>query len=777
MSDLKIIGKPARRVDAVEKLTGKARFIADYRLPGMLHARCLRSELPHARIVNLDVSPALAVPGVRAVITHSDFFEDGLWGFPFKDKNMLAVEKVRYVGDAIAAVAADTPEAAMLGVEAIICELEALPGLFDPSLALNADAPQIGPDRTDGKHPNFLDLEIVRKGNALEALAECDVVIDQHYSTVPQEHAYMEPEGALAIPTKEGGVLVYAPNQSPFINQGHIASVLNLPLNKVRVIQPPVGGSFGGKDDLVYETSAQTACLALITGLPVKMVFGREESLIASYKRDAMRMHIRLGAGRDGRLKACKFDGLLDSGAYASEASFTAWRASIHAMGAYRYDACEVDVTCVYTNNGFTGAFRGFGNTEVCSAIEQAIDEMAAEFNQDPIEFRLNNCLHLGDEIAYGQILTESVGLPACLKTVRSMSDWDRKRADYNNQDSKHVRRGIGVAALFHGTSLGAEGADYAASSICVQNDNSITLTSGLTDYGQGSRTVFTLIAAEELGVQPDRIHMLRPDTDTSLESGPTVASRSTMLGGNAARVAAANLRQTLDLAAADLLQCEVYQLVRAGEDYVGPSEEPTQWSQVAEHARKIGLILSAQGKWNAPEIAWDHHAGRGTPYMAYHFGAQVAEVEVDMHTGRTQVIGFWAVHDPGKVIFPQGAFGQIYGGVAQGLGYALMEQITYADGYLQETNFDAYLIPTSVDVPEMQVQFVEEAFSHGPYGAKNVAEPAMVPTAPAILNAIAQATGRRVRDLPANLEKVLLGRDLNKSFSPRACRLGLKTH
>ena len=378
--------------------------------------------------------------------------------------------------------------------------------------------------------------------------------------------------------------------------------------------------------------------------------------------------------------------------------------------------------------------------------------------------------------VAYGQILTESVGLPACLKNVRRMSDWDRKRAEYSNQDNKHVRRGIGVAALFHGTSLGAEGADYAASSISVQQDNSITLTSGLTDYGQGSRTVFTLIAAEELGVQPDRIIMLRPDTDTSIESGPTVASRSTMLGGNAARVAAANLRQTIDFAAADLLHCEVYQLIRDGENYVGPNEEPIAWEQVAEHGRNIGLILSAHGKWSAPEIAWDHHAGRGTPYMAYHFGAQVAEVEVDMHTGRTQVIGFWAVHDPGKVIFPQGAFGQIYGGVAQGLGYALMEQITYADGYLQETNFDAYLIPTAVDVPEMQVQFVEEAFSHGPYGAKNIAEPAMVPTAPAILNAIAQATGRRVRDLPANLEKVLLGRDLNKSFSSRACRLGLKT-
>jgi CO/xanthine dehydrogenase Mo-binding subunit len=248
------------------------------------------------------------------------------------------------------------------------------------------------------------------------------------------------------------------------------------------------------------------------------------------------------------------------------------------------------------------------------------------------------------------------------------------------------------------------------------------------------------------------------------------------MLGGNAARIAASNLRQTLDFAAADLLGCELHQLIRADEAYVGPNEEPVAWEQVVDHARAMGLALSAHGKWTAPRIAWDHHAGRGTPYMAYHFATQVAEVEVDMRTGVVQVIGLWAVHDPGKVIFPQGAYGQLYGGIAQGLGYALMEQITYTNGYLQETNFESYLIPTSVDVPEITAQFVEAPFSHGPYGAKNIAEPSMVPSAPAILNAIAHATGRRVRDLPANLERVLLGKDLSKGGSAKACKLGLKT-
>ena len=550
MAELQYVGKPARRVDALEKVMGTAKYVADRTLPGMLHARCLRSDMPHARIVRLDVTPALAVPGVRAVITSDDFFEHGHYGFPVKDKYMLAYQKVRYVGEAIATVAADTPEAALAGVEAIICELEALPGVFDMRHSLDPDAPQVGPTRPDGTHPNFLDHLIVRKRNpepdgddALAVIGECAVQLDRSYSTCPQEHAYIEPEGVLAVPTRAGGVIVYAPNQSPFVNHGNLALVLDLPHNLVRVIQPPVGGSFGGKDDIIYESSAQAARLAMMTGRPVRMVFSREESLIASYKRDSMRMQVRLGADADGVLRACRFDGILDSGAYASESSFTGWRASIHAMGAYRYDACDVDVTCVYTNNGYYGAFRGFGNTEASVAIEQAIDEVASALDIDPMDFRLKNCLRVGDETPHGQILTESVGLPECLETVRRLSEWDRKRAEYSEMPAPaarpHIRRGIGVAAIFHGTSLGAEGSDYASSTLAVEQDNSIDMTSGLTDYGTGSRTVYTLIAAEELGVRPERIHMQRPDTDTAVESGPTVASRSTMLGGNATRIAA----------------------------------------------------------------------------------------------------------------------------------------------------------------------------------------------------------------------------------------------
>jgi CO/xanthine dehydrogenase Mo-binding subunit len=775
MIEMQYVGKPARRVDALDKVLGTARFLADYRLPGMLHARALRSDLPHARIVALDVSPALEVPGVKAVITGEDFVDRGQYGFPVKDKYMLACQKVRYAGEAIAAVAAETPEAALAGVRAIVCELEPLPAIFDMERALDPDAPQVGPDRPDGQRPNFLDRSIVRKGEPSALLGDCAITLDRRYSTPSQEHAYMETEGALAVPTPEGGIVVYSSNQSPFVNKNNLAMVLGLPQERIRVIQPYVGGAFGGKDDLNYETSAQVAALALKAGRPVRMTFSREESMIASYKRAAMRARVQLGADADGTLRACRFEGTMDSGAYSSMSPFIAWRASIHAMGPYRYEACHVDITSVYTNNGYSGAFRGFGSPEAHAAIEQAVDEMAEAVGLDPIDLRLKNCLRLGDETVHGQKLTEAVGLAECLERVREMSDWDRKRREFplhNAQSS--TRKGIGVAAMFHGLSLGAEGADYAASKLEVNDDYTITLASGLTDYGQGSRTVFTLIAAEELGLKPERIRMQRPDTDTAPDSGPTVASRSTVLGGNATRVAAGNLAQVLDFAAANLLGCDLLQLTREGESYVGPDEEPVSWEAVVSHARAMGLILSAHGKWSAPEIHWDHHAGRGTPYFAYHFAAQVVEVEIDTGTGKTDVVGVWAAHDSGKIIFPQGAYGQVYGGITQGLGYALTERVDFDAGYIQNTNFDEYLIPTAMDVPDIQAAFVETHFSGGPYGAKNVAEPGMVPTAPATLNAIAHAAGRRIRDLPASLERVLLGHDLRRAGSSTACKLGL---
>jgi CO/xanthine dehydrogenase Mo-binding subunit len=780
MPDTRYVGKPATRVDALEKVMGTARYIGDYHLPDMLLAGVLRSTQPHARILSLDVSPALKIPGVMAAITGEDFVNHGRFGFPVEDMYMLAHERVRYVGDAIAAVAAESEEALQAGLAAIHVVLEPLPGLFDPQQALQTDSIVIGEtpwDAPEMPRGNLLTHYIVRHGDPVATLADSAVTLDEQYSTMHQEHAYLETEGALAVPYPDGhGVTVYAPSQSPFITRNTLVKVLGLVEQDVRVIQPPVGGAFGGKDDFMYQTAGQTARLALVTRRPVRMILPREESMIASYKRDAMQMHIQLGASQDGTLRASKVHAVVDSGAYAAITPFTAWRSSIHAMGPYRYEACHVDTDVAYTNNGYAGAFRGFGNTEVCAGIEQAVDELADRLKMDPIAFRLLNCLRPGDTTAHGQHLGDDVALAECLEQVRKLSDWERKRSLYSQQNgSARQKRGIGVACVFHGMSLGAEGADYAVSTITVNPDYTLTLTAGLTDYGQGSRTVYTLISAETLGLHPDRILMLRPDTDTSRESGPTVASRSTILGGNAARASAARLNSLLVQAAADLFNCVPLQVQRNGEDFVGPSEEPARFEQVVDHARQMGLTLSATGRWEAPENHWSFETGQGKPYFAYHFGAQVAEVLVDSGTGKVEVTGIWAAHNTGTIIFPQGALGQLYGGITQGLGYALMERVDYDQGFMQATNFDEYLIPTALDVPDIVGVFVEKPYADGPFGAKNIGEPGMVPAAPAILNAVFHASGRRIRNLPANLERVLLGQDLRKEGSNMACKLGLK--
>ncbi len=796
MSHFTYIGKPATRVDALEKVLGTAKYAGDYQVPGMLVARALRSELPHARIAHLDVSPALKVPGVLAAITCEDFANHGRFGYPVEDMFMLAYQRVRYVGDSIAAVAAENEQALAAGLAAIRLELEPLEAVFDPALALAPDAPLVGqtpPDSPTTPCGNLLVRHVVRKPLAdldheelgASSSPQANYFVDEHYSTMHQEHAYLEPEAALAVPWPDGsGVTVYSSNQSPFLTRDNLCKVLSLRAENVRVIQPPVGGAFGGKDDTMYQVTGQIARLAMITGRPVRMVFSREESMIVSYKRNPMRVHIQLSARADpkgfgkplGSLTDCSVHLLVDSGAYSAITPFVAWRGTIHAMGPYRYQTCSVDTDVVYTNNGYTGAFRGFGNTEVCACIEQAIDELAEKLGVDPLDFRLANCLRPGDTTPHGQPLGNDVGLTECLEQVRRDSDWDRKRSEYGRQTTDGgLQRGIGTACMFHGLSLGAEGDDFAVSTLAINPDYSLTLTSGLTDYGTGSRTVYTLIAAETLGLRPERIHMLRPDTDTAHNSGPTVASRATVMGGNATRIAAIRLDSLLTRAAAGLFGCSLPQVMRHGEQYIGPSEEPATFEAVVDYARRNGMQLSAQGRWDAPRIHWDAEKGQGKPYFAYHFGAQVAEVAVDAGTGYVQVTGVWAAHNTGTIIFPLGALGQLYGGITQGLGYALIERVDYNQGYLQATNFDEYLIPTAVDVPDIVGYFVEKPFKDGPFGAKNLAEPSMVPTAPAILNAIYHATGQRIRHLPASLERVLLGHDLRPQGSSTACKLGLQ--
>ncbi len=750
MSNLRYVGSPSlQNVDGADKVSGRARYVCDMVVPGMLVAKVLRSPLPHARIAKLDAAPALTVPGVKAVITHADFVDDGNFGWPVKDAYILAVNKVRHVGEPVAAVAAETEAAAIAGLNAIIVEYEPLPVISTVDQAMGPGAPLI-PEVSPTGEGNLCNTHILRNGNPARLLAEVPVRFEATYEMPHQEHAYMETEGALAIPEPDGSVTLYANNQSPHINRDIAAQVLGLPTNRVRVIQPPIGGAFGGKDEVLYQTSAQAAKLAMLAGRPVKLIFTRSESMAASYKRQAMRCHIVLGAEADGTLRAAKVDLTVDSGAYSAGTPLASWRATMHAAGGYRYAAVHVDMQSIYTNNGYSGAFRGFGNTQASAAVELAIDELAERLGRDPLEYRLQNCLREGDTTMTGDPLDQTVGLVDCLEWVRDRSEWTKKRADFAAQlEGGPTRRGIGVACYFHGSGLGGEGEDFATATLKIEEDYSITLTSGLTDFGQGSRTVFTLLAAETLGVDMDRIRVLRPDTQTALDSGPTVASRASIVGGNAVRVTTEKVALLLELAAADHLRCDPRQLIRDGESYVGPNETPVPFEAVVDHAREMGLQLSAQGRWQIRPIEWNFETGTGEPYFCYVFGAQVAEVEVNRRTGRTRVLRIWAAHDAGKILFPKGALGQMYGGIAQGLGFALMENFRFKDGVPQTLSFTQYRLPRATDVPEIEGTYIQTAGAVGPYGAKNLAEPVMIGTAPAIANAFAQATGIRVRGFP----------------------------
>ena len=636
------------------KVLGTARFTDDLHVPGMLVAKVLRSSVPYAEIVAIDVTAALLVPGVKAAITSEDFIDHGRFGFPVQDNHMLAYRKVRYIGDPIAAVAAESEEAAEAGLAAIRLELRPLDGVFNMHEALEPTAPVLHDERVH-KHEevamqgvgasllpsNLSETLKVRCGDPLTRLAACDVVLDEYYSVPHQEHAYLETEAALAVPTQDGGVTVYVGDQSPFFTQSNLVMTLGLRLEQVRVVQAYVGGAFGGKSDMVYQCAAQTAKLALLCGRPVKLTTSREESMVASYRREAMEMRYRLGADKDGTLRAAKIDLWADSGAYASQTPLTGFRSTVHAMGPYRYTDCHVDFMGIYTNNGYSGAFRGFGNPEVTAASEQAIDELAERCGLDPMEFRLKNCVVKGDTLPVGQKLEASVGLRACLERVRALSDWDRRRAEYGSQPPEQERRrGIGLACFFHGVSLGAEGLDRAVHVIRLEPDGRFGIITGFTDYGQGARTVFCMIAAEVLGLPLERFFVHRSDTDLIYDCGPTVASRATVLGGNATRLAALELAQTLRLAAAMALRCEPAQVAQSGEDFVGPvpgggpDGRRLCLNEVLDAARTFGLPLSATGRWETPKIDWSAAEGRGTPYSAYHFGAQVAEVEVDRRTG-----------------------------------------------------------------------------------------------------------------------------------------------
>ena len=763
-----VVNRSLPRIDAYEKVTGKLKYGADLRFHGMLYARCVYSRFPHARILAIHKEKALAVPGVKCILTAQDLPGEKTMGEVIQDQYVLATDRVRYMGDVVAVVVAETPEAARAGAKAVTVDYEELPAVFTPEEALQPGAPVLHeqyPDNVCARHH-------VNKGDIEAGFREAEVVVERTYRTPFIEHAYVEPEAVVAIPDPTGrGVTVVGSIQNPYAVRRTLVRCLNLPMSRARVVQEAIGGTFGGKLEIMEAMSTRVALAALVTGRPVRLVNSREESLVESHKRHPYTMKYRLGFKKDGTLVALQADIVAEAGCYACMSPFVTWRSVVQGAGPYRIPNVRIDIKAVYTNNTYTGSMRGFGAPQVAFGVESAMNEAAEVLGIDPLELRLKNCLRDGDYSATGHKLDRHrVSVGEALEKVAEISDYRRRRAEYARTQVGERRRGIGLACDIRGVSLGAEGADFGSGIVSVEEDGSVTVTTGLSEHGQGLRTAFCQIAAEELGVPLSTVRYLDTDTARAPDSGPTVASRGTIMGGNAVKDAAHRLGLTMRQVAAEELGATPEDIV-AHDGYMWVRGDPDRrltFLQVVKACRSRGLILSLVGTYNAPKVHWDEEKGCGDAYFTYVYAAQVAEVEVDTVTGEVLVTGIWAAHDVGRAINPAEVAGQIAGGAAQALGFALMEEVELQQGRTRNRNLDEYVIPTALDMPEPKTIILENPDPDGPFGAKSIGECSAEVTAPAIADAIWQATGRRIRELPADLERVLLGKSLRTNRGQR---------
>jgi len=763
-----LIGNPEPRVDAWGKVTGRAKFADDYALPHQLTGKVLRAKFPHARILSIDTSAAAKLPGVEAVLTARDIPGSRAFGIVVKNQEILAGEKVRYLGDGVALVAARSAQAAEEALRLIDVRYEPLPVVTDPEEAMKDDAPRIH----DGE--NVFVHHKVRRGNVEKGFNAADFVLERTFRTQFIEHSAIEPEAVLAEPGEHGGVKIVGSIQNLFSSRRSVAAALNLDLNRVQLVQATLGGSFGGKDEVMTSMCCRAALLALATGKPVKMVNSREESMLESYKRHPYVMYYRWGARKNGTITAMDIRCIADGGAYASMSPFVTWRSVVQATGPYLCENVRTDVYAVYTNNNYTGAMRGFGSPQVNFAIESMMDELAERVGMSPLEIRLRNCFSRGSVTATGQKLDHVVSLREVLQKAADGIGFPDKWKKYREAPAGTHRRGVGLACSYRGVSLGAEGADAAEAIVAVQTDGSVIVSSGITDMGQGAQTQMSQIVADVLGVPIARVQFLNTDTSRVADSGPTVASRGTIMGGAAAKNAAGIVRATmLDVAGAmagltprELDMADGY-IVRAGD-----GTRVASFTEVAAECFARGRPMHGMGWHRSPKTTWDEATGQGDAYFTFVYGANAAEVVVDTETGKVDVEDFVSVHDVGRAINRDAVRGQMVGGVAMGLGYGLLEEFVIEDGIPAQLNFDEYLIPTSMDVPAVKTIIVENEDPAGPFGAKSVGEPTNEIAAPAIVNAIFNATGRRITELPANLERVLLGHALRRR-GPRGSLAG----
>jgi CO/xanthine dehydrogenase Mo-binding subunit len=754
--EFRTVGTSPTHPDFVEKVKGTLAYADDWHLPGMLYGRVVRAQVPSARLVSLDATAALAVPGVVAVLTARDVPRNRIveeasgLGIEAVPMPVLAEGRIRYHGEPLAVVAAETPEAAEEAAELVVAEYEELPGVYDPEEALHPDAPLVH------EQGNVLVHWRIRQGDVDAALASAPVVVEGTYRTQWVDHAYLEPEAGVGW-IDEDGVLTLRVSTQVIEHARQIAHILDLPTTKVRVIGTFMGGGFGGKEDMTIEP--YLALLVWKTRRPVKMVWSRQESLLARPKRHPLVMRYTTAATEEGVITAQRIRIVGDAGAYPLLSARVLFAAAVTASGPYRTPNAQIDSLAVFTNNVPTSAMRGFGAMQVVFAYEGQIDRLAQAVGLSPEEVRKRNFLRKGDHLPTGEALDTYVALPEAMD--RALEALGPRR-----EAAPGKLRGRGFACNMQPYGRAVYFADRASCWISLEPDGSLVIRIGVTDLGGGQAASLSQIASEILGVPLDRVSIHIADSALTPLAGGTFATRQLYMSGNATLRTALELRERIAGVAAELLGAHAEDLEFAeGKVTVRGEGRFLSLPEVVRACDAAGVSTSHLGTFQAETGDFDPRTGRGRTFPDYTYGCHAVDLEVDPDTGEVRILRYVACHDVGRAINPLRVEGQIQGGAAMGIGYALSEEVRIDQGTNMSALLADYLIPTSTDLPDIEAIVLESGEGKGPFQARGIGEPPIGPPAAAIASAIADATGTRLDELPMTPERVL-----------RAMRHGLRS-
>ncbi len=722
------------------KVTGKALYGTDLKFPGMLYGKILRSPHPHARIRNIDSSAALAISGVKAVLTAADL-QCEPYGIVIKDELPLALKRVRYIGDEVAVVAAVDQETADRALQAVKVDYEPLPAVFEPAEAVKAGSPQL-----HEQFPGNIAWERnIQRGDPGKAFAEADVIVENTFSTPSVHPAYLEPIACVAVSSYTSGVNLHTALQSPDIVRDIIAEVLDMPYSGVRIIGPVMGGGFGGRVYGNLKLYILASILSMQTGAPVKMQLTREEEFIAGRPLIAAKMKLKMALRSDGTILAREADIITDNGAYSAQAPLVSKTLSERNDSVYRIPSIKTRVRLAYTNKVPTAQYRAYGNQVANFACESLIDQAAKKLKMDPLQLRLKNCTRSGDITVHG-LNIQSCELGGCLQKAASKIGWNKRKKN----------RGYGLSAAIHASGSLVANKDFrgASARVFLERDGIVTVFSGEQDYGQGTNAAFARIAARVLGLKPQMIMICSRDTLVAPYSQGALANRQTTIGGRAVQMAAENLKNNIIKIAGEMVGEPVSmndgRLSTASGD--GPDLKAVA---LYYHNQTSGLKIVGEGSYLPPAEDYDH-SGYGNISVTYSFAAHAAEVEIDQSTGSLTIHRFVAVHDSGRIVDHLAASGQVCGGVTQGLGFSLYEGYLFEQGRVVNPSFVDYKIPTILDVPSIEHFFIETDDPHGPFGAKGLGEIVQVPVLGALANAVADAAGDWVSELPLSAEKIV---------------------